>query len=131
MQDVRKIKQYKGMSEKCYIEEEIYDYNSGAKQIVDTYYIDDKNKISMYRSTDNIDIIFFNYETKSFMKDAIETSSQLLSYHLWYYTKSGMNPDELIFILNNHENYENIKYVKNVNRISNLIKNYKNFYNIN
>ena len=112
MQDTRKIKLYKGMSEKCYIEEEIYDYNSGAIQIVDTYYIDDKNKISMYRSTDNIDIIFFNCETQSFMKDTTETSSQLLSYHLEYYTKSGMNPDELIFILNNYENYENIKYVK-------------------
>ena len=36
MQDTRKIKLYKGMSEKCYIEEEIYDYNSGAIQIVDT-----------------------------------------------------------------------------------------------
>ena len=50
--------------------------------------------------------------------DNAEAAKFMLCTHIQYFTGDGMNPDELIFILNNHTNYKGIKYKKNLIEIS-------------
>lgn len=46
-----------------------------------------------------------------------DISDMILQTHLQHFTRSGMSPDECMFILNKHPDYKDIKYDKSVNEL--------------
>lgn len=98
-------------NENCYIKEYLID-NNELLEIIKCY---DNNKLLYLRRKIPVECYFYNSNIDEVIKADKQSASQfLLQAHIQYFTKNGMNPDELIFILENHPYYKNIEYEKNL-----------------